>query len=177
MAPQARAKAIALAVADCPTDLRVRADPDKLRQVLLNLLSLGAAYGLVVLFWQHGWGSDAVFGIPETGAITFWVPLLIFAFLYGLSMDYEVFILARIREEYDATGNTDLFNIRASGHAKRQTATNILTGDLLYTYTADTGEVTVHQALATARDTPWMPVATTTLFTTLTSARTMERAP
>ncbi|WP_053204465.1 MMPL family transporter [Jiangella muralis] len=90
-----------------------------LKAVLLNLLSLGAAYGLVVLFWQYGWGSDAVFGIPETGAITFWVPLLIFAFLYGLSMDYEVFILARIREEYDATGNTDLAIVQGIGRTGR----------------------------------------------------------
>ncbi len=78
-----------------------------LKAVLLNLLSLGATYGLIVLFWQHGAGSEAVFGIAGTGAITFWVPLIVFAFLYGLSMDYEVFILARIREAYDATGSTD----------------------------------------------------------------------
>jgi putative drug exporter of the RND superfamily len=78
-----------------------------LKAVVLNLVSLGATYGLIVLFWQRGLGSEAVFGITETGAITFWVPLLIFAFLFGLSMDYEVFILARMREEYDATGSTD----------------------------------------------------------------------
>jgi RND superfamily putative drug exporter len=78
-----------------------------LKAVLLNLVSLGATYGLVVLFWQYGYGSEAVFDTSETGAITFWVPLLIFAFLFGLSMDYEVFILARMREEYDATGSTD----------------------------------------------------------------------
>jgi RND superfamily putative drug exporter len=47
-----------------------------------------------------------VFGISATGAITFWLPVIIFAFLFGLSMDYEVFILARMREEYDATGST-----------------------------------------------------------------------
>jgi RND superfamily putative drug exporter len=77
------------------------------KAVLLNLLSLGATYGLVVLFWQKGIGSEAVFGVAETGAIAFYVPLLVFAFLFGLSMDYEVFILARIREEYDATGSTE----------------------------------------------------------------------
>jgi putative drug exporter of the RND superfamily len=78
-----------------------------LKAVLLNLLSLGATYGLIVLFWQRGIGSEAVFGIAETGAITFWVPFIVFAFLFGLSMDYEVFILARMREDYDATGSTD----------------------------------------------------------------------
>ena len=56
-----------------------------------------------MLFWQEGHGSDAVFGIAPTGAVTFWLPVLIFAFLFGLSMDYEVFILARMREEYDKT--------------------------------------------------------------------------
>ena len=78
-----------------------------LKAVLLNLLSLGATYGLMVLFWQHGVGSEAVFGIAATGAITFWVPLIVFAFLYGLSMDYEVFILARMREAYDGGATTD----------------------------------------------------------------------
>jgi putative drug exporter of the RND superfamily len=78
-----------------------------LKAVLLNLLSLGATYGLIVLFWQHGIGSEAVFGIAATGAITFWIPFMVFAFLFGLSMDYEVFILARMREDYDATGSTD----------------------------------------------------------------------
>jgi RND superfamily putative drug exporter len=53
-----------------------------------------------------GHGSEAIFGISATGAITFWLPVIIFAFLFGLSMDYEVFILARMREEYDATGDT-----------------------------------------------------------------------
>ncbi len=70
-----------------------------LKAVLLNLLSLGATYGLIVGFWQHGVGSEAVFGIAKTGAITFWVPLMVFAFLFGLSMDYEVFILARMRSD------------------------------------------------------------------------------
>jgi putative drug exporter of the RND superfamily len=90
-----------------------------LKAVLLNLLSLGATYGLIVLFWQQGIGSQAVFGIAETGAITFWVPLLVFAFLFGLSMDYEVFILARMREEYDATGSTDRAVVRGMGRTGR----------------------------------------------------------
>lgn len=90
-----------------------------LKAVLFNLLSLGATFGMVVLFWQHGYGSEAVFGIAETGAITFWVPLLIFAFLFGLSMDYEVFILARMREEYDATGSTRQAVIQGIGRTGR----------------------------------------------------------
>jgi len=90
-----------------------------LKAVLLNLLSLGATYGLIVLFWQHGVGSEAVFNIAKTGAIAFWIPLMIFAFLFGLSMDYEVFILARMREEYDATGSTDRAVIGGMGRTGR----------------------------------------------------------
>jgi len=77
------------------------------KAVVLNLLSLGATFGLMTWFWQEGHGSHALFGIPATGAITFWIPLMVFAFLFGLSMDYEVFILTRVREEYDRTGSTD----------------------------------------------------------------------
>jgi len=78
-----------------------------LKAVILNLISLTAVYGLMVLFWQQGYGSEAIFGIAKTGAVTFWIPLMVFAFLFGLSMDYEVFILSRIREEYDAGASTD----------------------------------------------------------------------
>jgi RND superfamily putative drug exporter len=90
-----------------------------LKAVLLNLLSLGSAFGLLVLFWQNGNGSKAVFDIPGTGAITFWVPLMTFAFLFGLSMDYEVFILARIREEYDTTGSTNQAIVQGIGRTGR----------------------------------------------------------
>ncbi len=78
-----------------------------LKAVLLNLLSVAAAWGVLVLVWQDGWGSHILWGVPRTGAITAFIPLMVFAFLFGLSMDYEVFILARIREEYDVTGDTD----------------------------------------------------------------------
>src|SRR6185437_10575656 len=60
-----------------------------------------------------------IFGIPATGALTFWIPLMIFAFLFGLSMDYEVFILSRMREEYDATGSTDGAVIEGVGRTGR----------------------------------------------------------
>ena len=90
-----------------------------LKAVLLNLLSLAAVYGAVVLVWQKGYGSSAVWGIPATGAITAWIPLMVFAFLYGLSMDYEVFILSRMREEYDATGSTDKAIVTGIGRTGR----------------------------------------------------------
>jgi putative drug exporter of the RND superfamily len=77
-----------------------------LKAVILNLVSLGAAYGIIVFIFQWGHGSDAIWGVPGTGAIISWIPLMIFAFLYGLSMDYEVFMLTRMREEYDETGDT-----------------------------------------------------------------------
>jgi len=78
-----------------------------IKAVLLNLLTLAATLGFMVLFWQFGHGSSAIFGVHATGAVTFWIPLMVFAFLFGLSMDYEVFILSRIREEYDRGGSTD----------------------------------------------------------------------
>ncbi len=90
-----------------------------LKAVLLNLLSVSATFGAAVLFWQHGYGSSQVFGISSTGAITFWLPLMIFAFLFGLSMDYEVFILARMREEYDRTGHTDSSVVEGLGRTGR----------------------------------------------------------
>ena len=76
-----------------------------IKAVLLNLVSLGAAFGIVVLIFQEGHGSG-LWNITATQAITAWIPLMIFAFLFGLSMDYEVFMLSRMREAYDETGST-----------------------------------------------------------------------
>ncbi|WP_210491769.1 MMPL family transporter [Patulibacter sp. SYSU D01012] len=90
-----------------------------LKAIALNVLSVGSSFGIVVLVWQQGWGSELIGGVPATGSITTWVPLAIFAFLYGLSMDYEVFILSRVREEYDATGSTDEAVVRGLGHTGR----------------------------------------------------------
>ena len=77
-----------------------------LKAIVLNILSVAAAWGVLVLVWQHGYGSEAIWGIQATGSISSWMPLIVFAFLFGLSMDYEVFILSRMREEYDRTGTT-----------------------------------------------------------------------
>jgi len=90
-----------------------------LKAVVLNLISLGAVMGLATWFWQEGNGSQAVFGIDATGAMTFWLPPLIFAFLFGLSMDYEVFILTRMREEYDRSGSTQAAVVRGIGRTGR----------------------------------------------------------
>jgi RND superfamily putative drug exporter len=77
-----------------------------LKAVLLNLVSLAAAYGIVVFIFQEGHGAHAIWGVNATGAVQSWIPLMIFAFLFGLSMDYEVFMLTRMREAYDETGRT-----------------------------------------------------------------------
>ena len=90
-----------------------------LKAIILNVLSVGAAWGVVVLVWQYGYGSELIWGIDATGAVPAWMPLIIFAFLFGLSMDYEVFILARMREEYDRTGSTQAAVVRGIGRTGR----------------------------------------------------------
>jgi len=77
-----------------------------LKAVILNLVSLAAAYGIIVFIFQEGHGSKAIWGVDATQSIIPWIPLMIFAFLYGLSMDYEVFMLTRMREAYDESGDT-----------------------------------------------------------------------
>ena len=77
-----------------------------LKAVALNLLSLAAAFGVVVLVFQYGYGSS-LWDVPAADSVTAWVPIMIFAFLFGLSMDYEVFMLGAMREAYDETGSTD----------------------------------------------------------------------
>jgi RND superfamily putative drug exporter len=90
-----------------------------LKAVILNVISVGAAWGVITLVWQEGHGSSLIYGIAATHAITAWIPLMVFAFLFGLSMDYEVFILSRIREEYDASGETDAAVIVGLGRTGR----------------------------------------------------------
>ena len=78
-----------------------------IKAALMNLLSIGAAYGVIVAVFQWGWAKDLV-GIDTTGPIQSFIPMLLFAVLFGLSMDYEVFLLSRIREEYQRTGDNAL---------------------------------------------------------------------
>jgi putative drug exporter of the RND superfamily len=77
-----------------------------IKAVLLNIVSLGSAFGFMVFFWQEGHGSALIYGVPATDAIRAWIPTVVFASLFGLSMDYEVFVLSRIREEYDRSQST-----------------------------------------------------------------------
>ncbi|MGZ4269853.1 MAG: MMPL family transporter, partial [Solirubrobacteraceae bacterium] len=90
-----------------------------LKAVLLNLLSVGAAWGLMVIVWQHGWGSDTIWGIQATHAINVEMPIVVFAFLFGISMDYQVFILSRMREAYDRTGSTETAVVEGIGRTGR----------------------------------------------------------
>jgi len=71
-----------------------------LKAVVMNLISIGAAYGILVAVFQWGWGASLI-GVPEKGPVEMWIPMMLFAVVFGLSMDYEVFLLSRIREEYD----------------------------------------------------------------------------
>jgi len=93
------------------------------KAIVMNLLSVGAAYGLIVLLFQKGgpgWArsiADA-FGFIQVDAIESWLPLFLFSILFGLSMDYQVFLISRIREEYDKTGNNSeavAFGLRTTG--------------------------------------------------------------
>jgi putative drug exporter of the RND superfamily len=90
-----------------------------LKAIVLNVLSVAAAWGVLVLVWQHGYGSELIWGIQATGSVPSWMPLMIFAFLFGLSMDYEVFILTRMREEYDRTGSTETAVVQGIGRTGR----------------------------------------------------------
>jgi RND superfamily putative drug exporter len=75
-----------------------------LKAVVMNMLSIGAAYGVIVAVFQWGWLKDLI-GVAKAGPVEAWAPMMLFAIVFGLSMDYEVFLLSRMREEYDRTGD------------------------------------------------------------------------
>src|SRR5262249_55997976 len=78
----------------------------RVRAGILNLGAVAGAFGIIVFVFQEGHGSS-LWNIDATQSVTAWIPLMIFAFLFGLSMDYEVFMLTRMREAYDETGSTN----------------------------------------------------------------------
>ncbi len=78
-----------------------------LKAALLNLLSIGSAYGVLVMVFQWGWGKELI-GLESTVPIVSFIPMFMFAILFGLSMDYEVFLLSRVREEYLVTGDNEM---------------------------------------------------------------------
>jgi RND superfamily putative drug exporter len=96
-----------------------------LKAIIMNLLSVGATYGLLVLVFQKGY-LHSFFGFQQTPTIEAWVPIFLFCVLFGLSMDYHVFLLSRIREHYDATGNN-----RESVAVGLQSTGRIITGAAL----------------------------------------------
>jgi putative drug exporter of the RND superfamily len=112
------------------------------KAVVLNLLSVAAVYGAVALVWQDGYGGN-LWGVPPTGSVDVWIPLVVFAFLYGLSMDYEVFIVSRIREEYDRTGNTRTATVNGIARTGRLVTSAALILLLAFLSLAGTAVVTV----------------------------------
>ncbi|MGI8902854.1 MAG: MMPL family transporter [Solirubrobacteraceae bacterium] len=114
-----------------------------LKAVALNIVSVAAAWGVITLIWQQGHGSGAIFGIAATHSVDAWIPLMVFAFLFGLSMDYEVFILARMREEYDATGSTETAVIRGIGRTGRLVTSAALILFLAFASMASAPDTTV----------------------------------
>ncbi len=96
-----------------------------LKAIIMNLLSVGATYGLLVLVFQKGFGAD-LFGFQQADVIDAWLPLFLFTILFGLSMDYHVFLLSRIRERYDETGD----NTESVSYGLRSTA-GLITGAAL----------------------------------------------
>jgi len=97
-----------------------------IKALLLNALSLAAALGVTTFLWQQGHLTHVLFASPATGAVTLWVPLAVFSLLFGLSMDYEVFILTRFSEEYQADHDTTAATIRAIGHTGRLVSSGAL---------------------------------------------------
>ena len=96
-----------------------------IKAIIMNLLSVGTAYGLMVVVFQHGVGAD-LFGFHQTETIDVWIPLVLFALLFGLSMDYHVFMLSRIRERFDQTHD----NAESVAFGLRSTA-GLITGAAL----------------------------------------------
>ena len=116
-----------------------------LKAIIMNLLSVGATYGLLVLVFQKGFGAD-LFGFQQADVIDAWLPLFLFTILFGLSMDYHVFLLSRIRERYDESGD----NTEAVAYGLRSTA-GLITGAALIMVVVfgafATGETVVNQLM------------------------------
>ena len=89
-----------------------------LKAALLNLLSIGASYGVIVMVFQWGWGAGLI-GLESTVPIVSFIPMFMFAILFGLSMDYEVFLLSRVRGEYAVTGDNDASVVRGIASTAR----------------------------------------------------------
>lgn len=118
------------------------------KAIAMNLLSVFAALGVMTLVWQHGVGTELLFGVGASGSVLSWAPVIVFAFIYGLSMDYEVFIIARMREEYDRTGSTDEAVVRGMAGTGRLVTSAALIVFLAFASLATAGDADL-QVLAT----------------------------
>jgi putative drug exporter of the RND superfamily len=112
------------------------------KAIAMNLLSVFATWGVMTLVWQYGFGTELL-GADATGAVEFWAPMIVFAFIYGLSMDYEVFILSRMREEYDRTGDTDMAVVKGIGSTGRLVTSAALIVFLAFASMATAADVEV----------------------------------
>ncbi len=119
-----------------------------LKAVAMNLISVFATWGVMTLIWQHGFGTELLFGTEAVGSVAFWAPMIVFAFIYGLSMDYEVFILSRVREEYERTGSTDEAVVRGIASTGRLVTSAALIVFFAFASMATTDEIDV-QMMAT----------------------------
>jgi RND superfamily putative drug exporter len=90
-----------------------------LKAIILNILSVAAAWGVLVLVWQDGLWLEAIWGIEATQSISVEIPIVVFAFLFGVSMDYQVFIISRMREAYDRSGSTSTAVVEGIGRTGR----------------------------------------------------------
>jgi RND superfamily putative drug exporter len=123
-----------------------------LKAVLLNLLSIGASYGVMVMVFQWGWGGDLI-GLTSTVPIVSFIPMFMFAILFGLSMDYEVFLLSRVREEYDASGDNEesvVRGISSTGRVITSAALIMIAVFLAFVTGGDAGMKMFGLGLATA---------------------------
>jgi RND superfamily putative drug exporter len=114
-----------------------------LKAVGMVLISVAAAMGFMTVIWQDGHGSQMLWGVQATHSITMWIPIMVFAFLFGISMDYEVFLLSRMRETYDATGSTRAAVVSGIGSTGRLVTSAALILFLAFAALASGPEVNV----------------------------------
>jgi len=123
-----------------------------LKAVIMNLLSIAAAYGVVVAVFEWGWGKGLL-GVGNTGPVESFLPMMLFAILFGLSMDYEVFLLSRIREEYHRSGdNTEavVTGITTTGRVITSAALIMISVFLSFVFGAEPTIKMIGLGLATA---------------------------
>jgi RND superfamily putative drug exporter len=118
------------------------------KAVVLNILSVAASYGLLVLVFQHGFGMQTLWGARSYGAVNTLAPVLIFGFLFGVSMDYEVFILARVREGYERTRSTSAGIIEGVSRTGRLVTSAALILFLALASLSTANDITVRQIAA-----------------------------